>query len=336
VVSINSSGVATTLSEGIVEIRAEIADLYDSEDLQASAAPLESIDIVRTNMPATVGVCTHGYQLTANGNYKDETSPRNITRIVDWSSDQPTIATVSEVGEVATLKGGAVIFTASRQADAGLISEPTNLTIDRDLLTSIAVTPDTDVVVIVGSSQQFTAMGTYSDLSGQLVDITDTVDWLASNTDGVTTGQHLEISTTGFASGADEGLSAVTASCGGDDTVAPPLAAVTSPAIAVTVKAPVILDGITINDNAELIDVDLSDLSVQLKATLVYSDGLNSTDVTEDDDTTWDVVSGTATMLPNQKGKVFFTKTGTSVIKVYYTDSNGKGVSYEVDLRVSL
>jgi len=329
VVSINSSGVATTLSEGVVEIRAEIADLNSSKDLNASPALLESISITRDDMPATVGECTNGYQMIANGNYEDEATPRNITNIVDWTSDEPEVATVTDEGEVATLKGGSVIFTASRDAEGVPVTGSTNLTVDRDLLTSIVVTPDTDVVVFIGASQQFKALGTYSDLPGETIDITDTVDWASSD-------EHLEVSTKGLAEGISEGNSDVTASCAGDLTTTPPIdPTVISPAVSVSVETPVILEDIAINDGEEFEEVDLSELSVQLRANLVYSDGSNPKDVTDDEDSTWEVTDGTATLLLGNEGKVFFTERGTSVISIFYTDSDGTKVSDDIKVIVN-
>ncbi|MFT7185497.1 MAG: hypothetical protein ACI84K_000877 [Pseudohongiellaceae bacterium] len=340
VVSINSSGVATTLSEGMVTIRAEIADLYASEDLISSAAVLQSIDIERDEIPATVGVCTHGHQMVAHGNYGVEPEPRIITKIVDWVSDDPTIATVTDEGEVATLKGGAVTFTASREVEG--VSVPvlgtTNLTVDRDLLTSIAVTPDTGVNIFIGSSQQFKAMGTYSNLD-EPTDITTTADWLASNNDGGTTGEHLEISAGGLAKGVSAGNSDVTASCAGDPDAIPDAIdpAAISSAVNVTIEVSVTLTDIEINGGDEFENVELADLNLQLRATLVYSNGSSTTDVTDDSDTIWTVKSGTATLseLASEKGEVFFAETGTSVISVFYTDANDKKVSNEISIIVN-
>lgn len=338
VVSINSSGVATTLSEGVVEISAEIADLYHSKDLNSSPAVLQSIDIVRVDMPVEVGVCTHGYKMVANGNYGVEPEPRVITNIVDWVSDDPTIATVTDEGEVATLKGGSVIFSASRDAGGISVEGSASLTVDRDLLTSIAVTPDTDVVVFIGSSQQFKAMGTYSDLA-EPTDITKTADWFASNSDGVTTGEHLEIVSGGLAQGVSSGKSDVTASCAGEPDASPDAIepAAVSSAVNVAIEVPVTLTGIEINDGDEFENVELADLSLQLSARLVYSNGPSTTDVRNETDTIWAVKSGTATLseLTNKKGEVFFAQTGTSVISVFYTDANGKKVSDEISINVN-
>jgi hypothetical protein len=338
IVSINSSGVATTLSEGVVEIRAEIADLHASRDLNSSPALLQSIDIARIDMPATVGVCTHGYQLIANGNYGVEPEPRIITNIVDWVSSNSEMATVTDEGEVATLKGGAVTFTASRDVEGIPVIGSTDLTIDRDLLTSIAVTPDTDVGVFIGSSQQFNAMGTYSNLA-ESTDITDTVDWGASNSDDGTASQHLEISAKGLAKGISSGESDVTASCGGDPDALPDVIepAAISPSVNVVIEALVTLTGIEINSGDDFVSVELSDLSVKLLATLVNSNGATSTDVTEDSDTLWEVKSGTATLseLISEKGEVFFAEKGTSVISVFYTDADDKKVSDEISIIVN-
>jgi len=336
IVSISASGVATTVADGVVEIRAEIADLFDTKDLNSSGAVLDSIDIT-TDMPATVGVCTHGYKLVANGNYDGESTPRIITSIVEWTSNASAVAEVGvetgSEGEVATLKGGNASFTATRNSK----SDTVDLVVDRDLLTSIAVTPNSGVSLFIGGDQQFTAMGTYSDLA-EPADITLTVDWDANNSDGGTSGEHLEMSTQGLGEGISEGASEVTASCGGDPNADPVVEpAATSVAVAVTVKVPVTLTDIEINDDDETVLADLADLTVQLKAELVYSDGSSTQDVTNDSDTIWTIKSGAATVSSSSgsKGKVSFTETGSSEVKVSYTDSDGKVVSDTIDVDIN-
>lgn len=338
IVSITSSGVATTLAVGVVEIRAEIADLSATKDLSASDAALESIDILSVDLPATVGVCSQGYQLIANGHYENEADPRVISQVVTWASTDTSIATVSDEGVVATLKEGAVTFSAARDEAGVAIVGTTDLTVDRDLLTSILVTPDTDVTIFIGANQQFKAMGAYSNVPGELMDITETVDWEASNRDGVTTTEHLNITSTGLASGVTEGESNVVASCAGDPDATPDaiLPAASSPAVLVSIEMPATLDRIEINDGDQFVRVELDDLSVQLRAKLIFTGGVLPKDVTDDSDTIWEIKSGAATLsdLSGEEGEVFFTAKGTSIITVFYSDNDGNNVSDEISVVV--
>jgi hypothetical protein len=87
-------------------------------------------------------------------------------------------------------------------------------------LSSIAVTPASPASLAVGSTQQFTATGTYSDDSTAA--ITSNVTWASSNTTIAT------ISSAGLATGVAAGNTNITASLSG----------VTSPAVTLAVKAP--------------------------------------------------------------------------------------------------
>ena len=87
-------------------------------------------------------------------------------------------------------------------------------------LSSIAVTPASPASLVVGSTQQFIATGTYSD--GSIVDITSQVTW-ASDTTGIVT-----ISSTGLVTGVAAGTADIRATLDG----------ITNPAVSLVVVAP--------------------------------------------------------------------------------------------------
>jgi hypothetical protein len=87
-------------------------------------------------------------------------------------------------------------------------------------LSSIAVTPASPASLIVGSTQQFTATGTYSD--GSTGDISSQVTW-ASDTTATAT-----ISATGLATGMGSGSANITASLNGITSTSVPLTVVAS------------------------------------------------------------------------------------------------------------
>ena len=87
-------------------------------------------------------------------------------------------------------------------------------------LSSIAVTPASLTSLVVGSTQQFIATGTYSD--GSNMDISSQVTW-ASDTTGTAT-----ISSTGLATGVAAGTANITATLDG----------ITNPAVSLAVVAP--------------------------------------------------------------------------------------------------
>ena len=117
-------------------------------------------------------------------------------------------------------------------------------------LTTITVTP-TNSIILTGTSQQFTATGTYSDGSAQ--NITSQATWASSNTVVAT------IATGGLATG----ISA------GDATISAALAGVTGNTT-LTVKPPLTLTSITVMPTNSII---LTGTLQQFTATGTYSDG---------------------------------------------------------------
>jgi len=88
----------------------------------------------------------------------------------------------------------------------GISVEPTVPPTDPPSLTSIEVTPETASIVI-DSTQQFTATGTYSD--GSTADLTELVTWTSSNHDVAT------ITASGLATGVSKGTVTITAASNG-------------------------------------------------------------------------------------------------------------------------
>jgi len=318
IISISSSGRATGITDGTVEIRAELADLFDSKDLSASSAELTSIAISIDDALASIGVCTLHHKFTAMGTYEDG-RVSDVTSNITWISSAENVVEVDSEGAVTALIVGDTVISAEH--DNGVVSNNWPLAVI-DTLQLITVTPESSTIN-EGETQQFIAMGSYSDLVDDQ-DITTTVVWMTENTDAGDT-DHLSISNEeskeGLATAETAGDVEVTASCGADST-----------SVAVVIEAPVTLTDIAINGGAEFVRVDLTDLSEQLEANLVYSDGSNPKDVADDEDTTWSVTSGTATV--TNQGKVFFTEKGTSIIKVFYIDSDGESFSDEIDVDV--
>src|SRR6516162_1004947 len=100
-------------------------------------------------------------QLTATGNYSDG-STKNLTGSVTWSSSNPSIATVTSGGLVkGVAQGNATVSAAS-----GGVTGNTSITVGPPNLTSVAVTPSS-ASVFAGLTQQFTAMGNFTDGSTQ-------------------------------------------------------------------------------------------------------------------------------------------------------------------------
>jgi uncharacterized protein YjlB len=153
-------------------------------------------------------------QFTVIGTYSDG-STYDITYQVTWASSDTSVATISSAGLATGVAAGTTGITASLSE---VTSPAITLTVvPTPTLTSIAVTPESPENLSVGSTQQFIAIGTYSD--GSTTDITSQATWSSSDTNVAT------ISSSGLATGVAAGTTDITASLSG----------VTSPAITLTV-----------------------------------------------------------------------------------------------------
>src|SRR6202030_1363263 len=171
-------------------------------------------------------------QFTATGSYSDG-STQNLTDKAIWSSSNSVVAVVTNTG----LATGFATGSSTIQVALGSVAGSTTLTVTAAVLSSIAVTPP-NPSISDGTSQQFTAMGTYSDGSTQ--NLTNSVTWLSSNASVA------KINSMGFASGVGIGGSSIQAALGlgaGSTTLTVTAAALSS--IVVSPSNPSISDGTT-------------------------------------------------------------------------------------------
>lgn len=154
-----------------------------------------SVDVTPKNLTVAANMVVN---YNAQGTFSDGTVS-DITATAVWDSSDPSIATITQSG-VATAGtiSGSTDISATQDGTEG----NTQLTVTTANLVSIEVLPATPTL-FVSDTQQFTAMGTYSDSS--VVDITAAVDWDSSNT------TVLGINTSGFATALADGQSTVSA-----------------------------------------------------------------------------------------------------------------------------
>jgi hypothetical protein len=188
-------------------------------------------------------------QFTATGTYSDG-STQNLTNIVTWSVNPPTVATIANSGTPglaqAAVGGGSATVAASFAATTG------NATVTvAPVLVNINVTPS-NPSILINTSQQFTATGLYSDGSTQ--NLSNQVTWtLAPASVGT-------ISPSGLAQGTGAGTAAVTVILGPIET---------STVLSVTIPPPVLLS-ISVAPFSPSVPVGGS---LQLSAIGNYSDG---------------------------------------------------------------
>jgi hypothetical protein len=142
-------------------------------------AALVSIAVTPTTASVTDGSTQ---QFTATGAYADS-STKNLTGQVTWSSSNSAVASIAPSGGLATcVAPGTVSVVASLTQDGATVTGTAAqaLTCSAPVVTlaSIAVTPAAPDIG-VGTTQQFTATGTFSDSSTK--NLTSTVSWSSSN-----------------------------------------------------------------------------------------------------------------------------------------------------------
>lgn len=112
-------------------------------------------------------------QYVAMGLYSDG-STQNLSSSAIWETSDETIATISENGLLTSVGEGQVTITAISSE----ISGNTLLSVTAEILTSLEVTPN-NLSIANGTTQQFVAMGLYSDGSTQ--NLSTQVTWETSD-----------------------------------------------------------------------------------------------------------------------------------------------------------
>ncbi len=131
---------------------------------------LRSIQITPSGSSVPLG---ENQQFTAIGHYRDG-SRKDITASAVWASTNTSVATISGSGFATSASTGSATISATF---SGVTGNGT-LTVTNAVLVSIAVTP-ANPDLLLGTLQQFTATGTFSDQSTR--DITGSVTWASSN-----------------------------------------------------------------------------------------------------------------------------------------------------------
>jgi Bacterial Ig-like domain (group 2) len=196
-ITIGSSGLAQAVSVGNANIVATSGSVMGSTGVSVVPPVLVSLAITPPNPTIGAGLTQ---QFTATGTFSDQ-STQNLSGSVTWTSATATVATINATGLATSLvQGQSTIGAAS-----GSVNTSTLLTVGPAALVSIAVTPQTPIVVI-GGTQQLTATGTFTDAGTE--NISSTVTWSSSSTSTAT------VSATGLVKGIANGTPTITAKDG--------------------------------------------------------------------------------------------------------------------------
>jgi trimeric autotransporter adhesin len=194
-VALGTSIITATSATGIVA----------SSPVTVTAAILTSIQITPGNATIANGLAR---QLAATGTYTDG-STQDLTSQVTWASSNTAAATVSNASGSNGLASSAGVGATTVSATLGTVSGSTAFSVTAATLVSIQVTPNSPGIGN-GLTEQFVAIGTYTDNSQQYV--TSRVTWASSNTAAATISN--AAGSNGLATAAGQGTSTVSASSG--------------------------------------------------------------------------------------------------------------------------
>jgi hypothetical protein len=231
-----NKGRVNGLKTGTSKISASRNGKSSDVTLTVTDANLVSIDIGLDAPTLPNGV---SMQLTATGNYSDQTS-RDITSEVTWHSSDTDTVDVDDSdenkGEATGHKEGNATITATSDTITGT----KQVTVSSAVLQTITISPLTPSMA-KGTKLSFIANGMFSDGMSKI--ITSTVSWQSSSTDtaqfSATVGQEGQIS------GKAAGTAMITASLNGVTSEATTLTvtSATLTSIAITPATPTIAKG---------------------------------------------------------------------------------------------
>lgn len=171
VATINTMGLATSTGTGATSILASSGSIIsNAASLTTLPAALQSIAVSPANPSIAMGT---NQLFMATGTYSDG-STQDLSSVVTWSSSLSTVAAISPAGLARSVDVGSTTISANSGSITGL----TTLTVAPAQLVSIAITPAIPSIPL-GTRQQFTATGTFTDQTTQ--DVTSSVRWSSSD-----------------------------------------------------------------------------------------------------------------------------------------------------------
>jgi hypothetical protein len=168
-------GLVTSMAQGTATIQASFGSVAPGKvTLTINPPALISISIASTYKSIALGTAD---QFFATGTFSDG-STKDITASVTWSSSAPPIATISNSAGTQGLAKGIAPGPSTIVGTSGTVQGSASLTVTNATIASIAINPS-NASIPLGTTQPFSALGTFSDNSIQ--DITSTTTWNSSN-----------------------------------------------------------------------------------------------------------------------------------------------------------
>jgi trimeric autotransporter adhesin len=202
VATASSNALVTSVSTGQTTITATTAGIAGSSPLTVTPAALVSIVITPAIPTIPLGTTE---QFAATGTFTDG-STQNIIGSVQWASSNGSVSTIGNAPGSQGLATSVANGSSTISATSGSISASTTLTVSTAALVSITVNPPGPSIAL-GTTQQFTATGTFTDGSTQ--DLTTSATWSSGNAAVAT------MSSSALATSLAIGTSTITATLGG-------------------------------------------------------------------------------------------------------------------------
>ena len=217
------------------------------------------------------------------------------TRASQWTSSQPSVATIDNKGILKTLTTGTTTITARYST----LTATTTVTVTPPGIIGVNISPSNPAPVTIGTSLSFTATGVMSDGS-KPPDITNKVTWTSSNK-GVAT-----VTSSGNASALAVGVTQISATYGNT---------LFSPSAFVTLIVNPVLQKIVVSPDPASIAAKTSQ---QFTAIASYNDG-STQDITAQASTTWAITSCTPVGVATLTGKGLFRGNSTGACSITAT-----------------
>ena len=195
VVNVSPSGDATGVGVGSSQVSVTAGGMTTTVPVTITSATLVSIAITPSS-PSFADDTTQ--QFTAIGTFSDGTTQDLSTQVV-WTSSNPEVLTIDANGLAESTTVGSAQVTAALN---GVSSSTGSVTVTPATLTNLTISPTT-AQIAKGTTQQFTATGTYSD--GTMQNLSSSVTWSSSNSSVASIGA------TGVATGNGVGSAVLTA-----------------------------------------------------------------------------------------------------------------------------
>ena len=172
--SSDKAGWLNSFSAGSTIATASLDGVSGTASISISDAVLVAIEVspINSSIPAGLNRPFH-----ATGIFSDN-STQDLTSLATWTSSEINIALINNTASERGVAYGLDTGNSTITAHYGNQSGSANLNITPASLTSITLSP-VDANIALGTSQQFTAIGQYSD--GSSKELTDQVQWESSS-----------------------------------------------------------------------------------------------------------------------------------------------------------